>query len=133
MYQQWPFFQSLIDNAQISVAIADMRIAARYATLVGDEEVRQQVLGLIESEYERTKGALLHVTGQHELLDNQPTLRDSIALRNPYVDPLHEIQIRMLKELRRATEQGLEAEAADLRYIAEHTINGIAAGLQSTG
>jgi phosphoenolpyruvate carboxylase len=62
-----------------------------------------------------------------------PVLRDSIALRNPYVDPLHAVQVRLLRELRAATAAGAEAEVERLRYVVAHAINGIAAGLQSTG
>jgi len=133
MYRGWPFFRSLLDNAQISLAIADMRIAALYADLVEDEQVRERILGMILAEYRRTQQGLLAVTGQPELLSNVPVLRDSIALRNPYLDPLHAIQVRLLREMRAAVSREGDSKVDELRYAVQHTISGIAAGLQSTG
>ncbi len=133
MYQRWPFFRSLLANAEISLAIADLRTAALYAGLVEDGELRDRVFGLIEREYWETHEALLAVTGQNAILDDVPVLRDSIALRNPYVDPLHAVQVRALRELRSAQAAGRTEDAERLRAIVAHTISGIAAGLQSTG
>jgi phosphoenolpyruvate carboxylase len=133
MYQRWPFFHSLIANAAISLAVADMWTAALYADLVEDRELRERVFGAIDAEYQRTQTALLAVTGQRGILDDVPVLRDSIALRNPYVDPLHAIQVRALRELRAARADGREADVERLRSVVAHAINGIAAGMQSTG
>ncbi len=133
MYQHWPFFHTLLANAEISLAIADLRTAALYANLVEDRELRERVFGLIQREFRETQAALLAVMGQHAILDDVPVLRDSIALRNPYVDPLHAVQVRALRELRAAEAAGRQAEAEQLRLIVAHTISGIAAGLQSTG
>jgi phosphoenolpyruvate carboxylase len=133
MYRGWPFFRSLIDNAQISTAIADMRMAGLYAGLVGDPGLRARVFDRLRAEYRDTTESLLAVTQQRGILDNVPVLRESIKLRNPYVDPLHAIQVRLLRELRSAVDGGREEDVERLRYAVEHTINGIAAGLQSTG
>jgi phosphoenolpyruvate carboxylase len=133
MYRRWPFFRTLIANASISLAVADMRTAALYAELVEDRELRERVSGAIQAEYGRTEAALLAVTGHAGLLGDVPVLRDSIALRNPYVDPLHAIQVRTLRELRAARAEGRSDEVERLRMIVAHTISGIAAGLQSTG
>jgi phosphoenolpyruvate carboxylase len=133
MYARWPFFHTLIANAQISVAIADMRIARCYAELVSDRRLRDRISAAIEREYRQTEQALRTVTGQAGILDDVPVLRDSIALRNPYVDPLHAAQVRLLRELREAADAGRESEVERLRYIVAHAISGIAAGLQSTG
>jgi phosphoenolpyruvate carboxylase len=133
MYRGWPFFRSLIDNAQISTAIADMRMAGLYAGLVGDPGLRARVFDRLRAEYRDTTESLLAVTQQRGILDNVPVLRESIKLRNPYVDPLHAIQVRLLRELRSAVDGGHEEDVELLRYAVEHTINGIAAGLQSTG
>jgi phosphoenolpyruvate carboxylase len=110
-----------------------MRVASYYAGLVTDERLRAHVLAAIFEEYGQARAGVLAVTGQQRLLDNVPTLRDSIDLRNPYVDPIHAAQVRLLRELRQAMAAGNEAEIERLRYVVEHTINGIAAGLQSTG
>lgn len=131
MYGGWPFFACLIDNAQISLAVADMATAALYAELVADREIGSAILAAVVAEYRRAESTVLEISGQSHLLQNLPVLRDSIALRNPYVDPLHTIQVALLRQLRAAA-----ADAADtehLRYAVHHSINAIAAGLQSTG
>lgn len=131
MYRDWAFFASLVDNVQISLAVADIETAAMYAELVDDEDLRQRVFSTIRSEYERSLAAVLAVSDQTELLENLPVLRDAIALRNPYVDPLHAIQVESLRALRRTN--GDTAATEQLRYLVHHSINAISAGLQSTG
>ena len=134
MYRQWGFFRTLVDVAQISVGTADMPTAKLYASLVGDQKLARHVFNAISSEYRRTRSALLEVTGQRRILDHLPVLRASIALRNPYVDPMHAIQVDLLRRIR--SPEGPNSSPADreqLRYALHQTINGIAAGLQSTG
>ena len=133
MYRDWPFFRSLIDNAQISVATADMPTAGRYSSLVADQRLAGHILDSIVHEYEQTERALLAITGQQAILDNNPVLGESIRLRNPYVDPMHAIQVHLLRELRARGDDADDADSERLRYAVQHTINGIAAGLQSTG
>ncbi|MCP4359493.1 MAG: phosphoenolpyruvate carboxylase [Chloroflexi bacterium] len=132
MYQQWPFFQVVIDNAQVSLAKADMGIARLYANLVEDTAVREQIFGEIKGEFERTVAWILQVTGQRELLDNDPTLKRSVRRRNPYVDPLNFIQINLLRKLRHLPEQENPTGQKTLQVIFL-TINGIASGLKNTG
>jgi phosphoenolpyruvate carboxylase len=131
MYANWPFFASLMDNAQISLAIADMPTAKLYAGLVEDQAIRDSILTEISAEHVRAERGVLAITQQAHLLDNLPVLRDSIALRNPYVDPLHAIQVDLLRRLR--SSEPASPEADQLRYAVHHSINAIAAGLQSTG
>ncbi|MCA9980536.1 MAG: phosphoenolpyruvate carboxylase, partial [Anaerolineales bacterium] len=100
MYLDWPFFQTAIDNAQVSLGKADMGIARLYADLVEDETIREQVYGDILAEFNRTSSWVLHITNQKQLLENDKTLQRSIRLRNPYVDPLNFIQVRLLREYR---------------------------------
>ncbi|MBA2701119.1 MAG: phosphoenolpyruvate carboxylase, partial [Chloroflexi bacterium] len=99
LYRSWPFLASVLDNAETILAKADMRVARRYASLsslsVDDARWRQ-----IESEYQRTVELLLRVTGRERLLDAAPVLQRAIALRNPYVDSLSELQVRLLGRLR---------------------------------
>ncbi len=128
MYREWPFFHVLIDNAQVSMRQADMTIAEVYAGLA-DEETRATIFPLILAEYRRTEAALLRVTGQHDLLDNETWLQRSIQLRNPYIDPMNYIQVALLRRWREAT--GMEAEA--LRESVLLSVNGVAAGLRATG
>lgn len=140
MYKRWVFFRSLIDNAQLSIGTADMSVARLYAGLVSEDSVREKVYSAIAEEYQRTRDALLQITAQDQLLDSSPVLQRSILLRNPYVDPLHCLQVRMMKEWRTnfaaAAETSLDELSPEARRMLEgifQTINGIAAGVQSTG
>jgi phosphoenolpyruvate carboxylase len=128
MHQQWPFFRAMIDNAQMILAKADMRIATRYAELVPDERIRAAVFGDILGEYERTVAMVQQVAGVERLLADNPVLERSIALRNPYVDPLSYIQVELLSR-RRASPAA--DEALDDAILL--SIGGIAAGLKNTG
>jgi phosphoenolpyruvate carboxylase len=132
MHADWPFFQTLIDNAQLTMRKADMGIAALYAELVEDAKLRRRVLSLIGAEFERTEKAILAVTGQKALLSREPVLLRSVELRNPYIDPLNYIQVDMMRRLRtHAAPQSREADA--IRAVIELTINGISGGLKNTG
>lgn len=126
MYAGWPFFRTVIDNAQISLGTADMTIAEAYSTLA-PEAVRAAIFPRIAGEYERAVRVVCAITRQRRLLDNMPVLQRSIALRNPYVDPLHHLQVRLLREL-----DAGHAGPDHLRIVL-HSINGIAAGVQTTG
>jgi phosphoenolpyruvate carboxylase len=132
MYQGWPFLTTLVDNAEMSLLKADMEIASMYSGLVADREMARYIFNLIQMEYERTKEAILQVTGHSELMDNEPVVQRSIHLRNPYVDPLNYLQVHLLRRLRQQTDPEGE-EAASLREALVITINGIAAGLRNTG
>ncbi len=136
MYREWPFFQTTLDNAQQSLAKADMGIASLYATLVEDERIRERIFSVIRQEFDRTCQAIFAITGQSALLDNEPVLQKSIRLRNPYVDPLNYIQVEMIRRLRRLKQAGQTAETPEvamLRRVIELTINGVSAGLRNTG
>jgi phosphoenolpyruvate carboxylase len=132
MYQHWPFFQQVIDNAQIALGQADMGIARLYAGLVDDERVRTEVFGEILTAFEQTRHWILQITGQRDLLDNDPTLQHAIRQRNPYVDPLNFIQVSLLRRLR-ALPDPTSSEAPAMLEAIFLTINGIAAGLKNTG
>jgi phosphoenolpyruvate carboxylase len=132
MYKQWPFFQDTIDNAQVSLGKADMGIARLYANLVEDEQVRDLIFGTIGAEFQRTCQAILQVTQQQNILDNNKVLQESIPLRNPYVDPLNFIQVSLLRRLRALPDSKTEEAEAILKTILL-TINGISSGLKNTG
>jgi phosphoenolpyruvate carboxylase len=132
MYRDWPFFHSVIDNAQVALIQADMGIARIYAGLVEGAAVRDHIFGEIERAYRQTCDAILQVTGQRQLLDNDPVLQRSVRQRNPYVDPLNFIQVSLLRRLRELPDQESD-EAEDLRETIFLTINGIASGLKNTG
>jgi phosphoenolpyruvate carboxylase len=145
MYHGWPFFQTMIDNAQQSLTKADMGIAALYASLVKDEATRKRIFKLIKAEFDRTCNAIFCITKQEALLDNEPVLQRSIQLRNPYVDPLNYIQVEMIRRLREVEQrEGSGVESGDtgfeseddpemLRAVIELTINGVSSGLRNTG
>jgi phosphoenolpyruvate carboxylase len=128
MYRDWPFFRSLLDNAQLGLGKADRAVARLYAGLVEPPELRERVLGAILDEWDRSEAAIRIATQLPELLQGSPVLRRSIRLRNPYVDPLSLVQVSLLRRWRDGSEPAPgEAQLAAL------TVNGIAAGLQNTG
>jgi phosphoenolpyruvate carboxylase len=130
LYRGWPFLASVLDNAEMILAKADMGIGGRYASLAGGTGDDRR-WATIEAEYHRTVAWLLRVTGRDRLLDGAPVLQRSIALRNPYVDALSEVQVRLLRRLRALApddpERGLHQRLIQL------SVNGVAAGLQNTG
>jgi phosphoenolpyruvate carboxylase len=131
MYREWMFFRSTIDNLQMVLVKADMRIARRYASLVANAGERDRIFAIIETEFERTRAAVLQVTEQRSILERQPKLLASLRLRDPYIDPMSYFQVRLLRELRRLAPDD-PRRAAHLQAMLR-TINGIAAGLQNTG
>ena len=133
MYRQWPFFQATIDNAALALAKADKFIASRYAELVSNEEVRQRIGTMIAEERERSRRALLALTGGTDLLSSTPWLQESIDARNPYVDPLNLIQIELIRRRRNFPADATSDEAERIRGLLRLTVQGIAAGMRTTG
>jgi phosphoenolpyruvate carboxylase len=132
LYRSWPFLSSVLDNAEMILAKADMGVARRYATLVADAGgAGRHRWEAIEAEYHRTVALLLAVTGRHRLLDGAPVLQRSIALRNPYVDSLSELQVRLLARLRSMAPD--DPDRGRVLRLVQLTVNGLAAGLQNTG
>jgi phosphoenolpyruvate carboxylase len=125
MYAGWPWWRAIVDNCHMTLAKSDMRIAGRYAALVPDDAVRERVFGAVRAEFSRTVAAVTGIVGVSDLLSDKPFLRRSIHLRNPYIEPLHHIQVRLLRELR--------AGARDLEHPLLLTVSGIAAGMRNTG
>ncbi|MDN3015013.1 phosphoenolpyruvate carboxylase [Paenibacillus sp. BSR1-1] len=128
MYLKWPFFQSTVDNLQMALMKADITTAKEYLTLVEDKEIADRIFTNILEEYVRTKEILLKITGDKELLDHTPNIKDSVFRRNPYVDPLNFLQVELIKELRKQEEPNDELLTEVLL-----TISGISAGLRNTG
>ncbi len=132
LYRAWPFLSSVLDNAEMILAKADMGVARRYATLVADAGgAGHRRWEAIEAEYHRTVSLLLTVTGRDRLLDGAPVLQRSIGLRNPYVDSLSELQVRLLARLRAMAPD--DPERGRVLRLVQLTVNGVAAGLQNTG
>lgn len=128
MYEKWPFFQSTIDNLQMALMKADITTAREYLLLVEDQTIAERIFTNILEEYERTKDILLRITGDKELLDHTPNIKESVYRRNPYVDPLNFLQVELIKELRNQEEPNEELLIEVLL-----TISGISAGLRNTG
>lgn len=122
----WPFFEVLLDDAEMVLGKADMSIARRYAELAGD--AGRQTFALIEAEFERTVGRILDIKQNEALLDDDPVLQRAIRLRNPYIDPMSELQIDLLCRWRASDRQDPELLRALLG-----SVRGIAYGLQNTG
>jgi len=127
MAEEFPLFIDLLHNVELALGKVDLSTARLYAALVNDSVLRERVFTMLEDEFHRTVNALLAVTKQSELLQNTPVLARSIRLRNPYVDPMHLIQVDMLRR-KRAGEDTPEVN----RAIAA-TISGISSGLRNTG
>jgi phosphoenolpyruvate carboxylase len=123
-YRSWPLLAVLLDNAEMSLAKTDRRIAARYLALGG----RDDLTALVLQEYDVTRKLVLAVTGHDRLLANRPVLSRAVALRDPYVDALSLLQLRALTALRTGAGQRDRLERLLLL-----TVNGVAAGLQNTG
>jgi phosphoenolpyruvate carboxylase len=130
MYAQWPFFQTVLDNAQMILAKADMDIARRYADLVPDAGLRKEIFDCVRAEYDRAVETIRRVAQVKEPLEKDPALLESIKRRNPYIDPLSFIQIELIKRLRNRPSEGEKQALEDAILL---TINGIAAGLKNTG
>ena len=121
LYREWPFFRTLVQNLEMTLAKSSMEIAAEYLDLVDDASLWEP----IAAEHERTVAAVLEIVEADELLDRHPVVQRSIRLRNPYVDPMNAIQVSLL---RRHRSGDADAEPPLLRSIA-----GIAAALRNTG
>jgi phosphoenolpyruvate carboxylase len=117
----------MLDNAEMSLAKTDRRIAERYLAL-GD---RPDLSALVLNEYDLTVERVLAVTGHSRLLEDRRVLSWAIELRNPYVDALSHLQLRALRALRARTTTRGEREKAE--RVFQLTVNGVAAGLQNTG
>ncbi len=127
MARDWPFFTSLLQNAELSLIKADMPIAQLHFALAH----RPDLATMIEGEYDRAVRLVLEVTGHTRLLEQEPRLARDIELRNPYVDALSFLQVRFLGEIRDGIDH--PERAAAVSRLVQLTVNGVAAGLQNTG
>jgi phosphoenolpyruvate carboxylase len=131
MAAEWPFFTSVLSNAEMGCAKADLGIARRYVELWDDVDARERIWAPLQDELERTIEELVLIGGGERLLDTEPVLQASIDRRNPFVDPLSFVQVELMRRLRREPDTG---DARDqLGRVSLLTINGIASGLRNTG
>jgi phosphoenolpyruvate carboxylase len=126
MYQDWSHFRSVIDLMEMVLAKADARIASEYDRQLVPEPLHPLGAELRER-LQRASRALLWVTGHQELLEDNPVLRRSINVRNPYVDPINLLQVELLRRIRSGDADPQLAHALMV------TVNGIAAGMRNTG
>jgi phosphoenolpyruvate carboxylase len=131
MYDRWPYFKALIDNVQLDLVKADMDIAAMYAELVTDAELRDEIFNDLSEEHERAYKFLCQILRQKELLTQIPVIKRSIERRNPYVDPLNFIQVDLLRTLRQMPEDDPERDVILQAVLS--SVSGIAAGMKTTG
>ncbi|MEO7110080.1 MAG: phosphoenolpyruvate carboxylase, partial [Polyangiaceae bacterium] len=127
MAQDFGAFEDMLRNVRLGMAKADELIAKRYGTLMHDSEKRARIAKVLDEERERTERRVLEVCALPELLSDDPVLEQSIALRNPYVDPMSLAQIELLARARAL------APSDELERALAETIAGIAAGLRNTG
>jgi phosphoenolpyruvate carboxylase len=131
MCREWPFFDALLSNVQMSLAKADMEIAGQYAQLCTDRPTAERVYELVRSEFERTVAQMKDVVNIEFLLEENPSLGLSLGRRRPYLSPLNHIQIALLQRWRNDTVP--EDERAEWLNPLLRSINAIAAGMRNTG
>jgi phosphoenolpyruvate carboxylase len=127
LYSEWPFFRMLLSNMDMVLAKSSIAIASRYAELVPDQALRENIFGRIRREWHASIATLLAIMGQDRLLQGNPLLERSVRHRFPYLDPLNHVQVELLREHR-----AQNPDEQVLRGI-QLTINGISAGLRNTG
>jgi len=131
MYREWPFFRSLLSNIQMALFKGEMTIAHEYTRLARDQEAAEHIYNKILGEYKRTVTQVLHVSGLHYLLEENPVLGLSLHRRNPYLDPLNNIQVVLLSRCRNPNLSETQRE----RWLHPllRSVNAIASGMRNTG
>jgi len=135
LYQEWPFFHALLNNSQMSLSKVDAGIAREYARLCEKPEVETDIYQRFQVEYEQTCREILNVAQTATLLEENPTLAQSLERRNPYLDPLNHIQATLLPRYRQALRNhGADSPEVEiwLRPLLR-SINALAAGMRNTG
>jgi phosphoenolpyruvate carboxylase len=127
LYQRWPFFRTVLSNMAQVLAKSDMGLAARYAELVPDEQLRRRVFGTIVAEHERTIRMHRLITGHDDLLADNPALARSVFNRFPYLEPLNHLQVELLRRYRSGDDDELVQRGILL------TMNGLASALRNSG
>jgi phosphoenolpyruvate carboxylase len=129
--EEWPFFRSLVENLEMTLAKSSLEIAAGYLELVEPGPDRERLFGEIRAEHARTVSAVLEIVDAQELLDRHPVVQRSVRLRNPYVDPMNAVQIELLRRYRDPTASDSDRE--EVRRPLLRSVAGIAAALRNTG
>ncbi len=127
MHRDWPFFRTLLSNMDMVLAKSDLALARRYTELIEDRRLRERIFARIEAEWHRTVDALAHITGERHRLQSNPALARSIRHRFPYIDPLHHLQVELIRRHRLG-----QTDERVQRGI-HISINGVASALRNTG
>jgi phosphoenolpyruvate carboxylase len=127
LYERWPFFQTVLSNMAQVLAKTDLGLAARYAELVEDESLRRRVFDKITVEHQRAINAHKLITGQDNLLADNPALARSVFNRFPYLEPLNHLQVELLRRYRSGDDDELVQRGILL------TMNGLASALRNSG
>lgn len=131
MYTDWPFFRALLSNSQMALYKGEMQIAKNYMTLCENQDTAKNVYDIISSEYSRTTDNVLSIAKINELMEETPHLALSLTRRNPYLDPLNQIQLVLIKKYR---DESLSDEVrTQWLHPLLRTISAIAAGMRNTG
>jgi phosphoenolpyruvate carboxylase len=131
MYTHWPFFRALVRNIEMVLAKTDLRIAKQYLGGASNQKSASHFFTKIQGEYELSRSIILRIKKQRILLESDPSLRQSLLVRNPYIDPISFIQVRFLREFRRKKMSA--ARRKKMLDLLRSSINGIAAGMRNTG
>lgn len=131
MYRDWPFFRTLLSNAQMALAKTDLGIAGEYAELCEDETTANRVFDLIHGEFKRARNEILAAADSKSLLEENPALALSLSSRNQYLDPLNSIQVTLLRRIRTSPPEQ-QTESPWMEPLLR-SINAIAAGMRNTG
>jgi len=133
MYREWPFFRATIDNAELALAKTDLEIAKQYARLADETDGLRKISSMISDEYVRSRSAVLALTQREDLLDGTPWLKESIRVRNRYIDPLNMIQVELIRRANQFDLDDTSEEAEEVRHLTRLTINGLASGMRTSG
>ncbi|MFK4359760.1 phosphoenolpyruvate carboxylase [Rhodococcus sp. 27YEA6] len=127
LYEKWPFFRTVLSNMAMVMSKSDLGLAARYADLVPDAELRERVFGMITDEHERTIRMYKAITGNENLFADNSGLERSVHNRFPYLEPLNHLQVELIRRYRSGD------ESDQVRRGIQLTMNGLATALRNSG
>lgn len=130
MLDEWPFFRTVLDNAQLELTRANIPTSRLYAARVEPRDLGHRIQRKIEADYDQTIAQVLQISGQRELLEGSKTVRKTVEFRNPMVLPLNRLQLSLMDRWGTLSD---EEQSGPWREAILQTIAGLAAAMQSTG